>query len=136
MKYPSRKFALLTLAVIVATSLASDLTSPATHAATVANEEQVKLRVQENFGKLPRYFIENRGQMDGRVADYVQGQDKTVYFTAQGITYALSGKAAQSAAPPAPQSSPAVKRTAATPYAVTPLRFRGQQLASAKETKV
>ncbi len=34
--------------------------------------------------------------MDGRVADYVQGQDKMVYFTAQGITYSLSGKAAKS----------------------------------------
>jgi len=56
--------------------------------------------------------------------------------TAQGIPYSLSDMAAKSAVPPAPQSSPTVKRTAATPYAVTPLRFRGQQLARAKEVKL
>ncbi len=38
---------------------------------------------------MPVYFIPNRGQMDERVAYYVQGKDKTVYFTDEGVTFAL-----------------------------------------------
>ncbi len=68
-----------------------------TSTADAGNQPEQRARMQEAFGKMPLYFIENRGQMDGRVAYYVQGQDKTVYFTVQGITYALSGKAAKSA---------------------------------------
>lgn len=45
---------------------------------------------QEAFGQLPLYFVENRGQIDAPVSYYIQGQDKTVYFTSEGITYALS----------------------------------------------
>ncbi len=35
---------------------------------------------------MPLYFIENRGQLDSRVAYYVQGRDTTLYFTADGMT--------------------------------------------------
>jgi len=35
---------------------------------------------------MPLYFIENRGQLDSRVAYYVQGRDATLYFTAEGMT--------------------------------------------------
>jgi hypothetical protein len=35
---------------------------------------------------MPLYFIENRGQLDARVAYYVQGRDTTLYFTADGMT--------------------------------------------------
>ena len=40
-------------------------------------------------GKLPLYFVENRGQLDDRVAYYVQGRDTSVYFTGQGLTFAM-----------------------------------------------
>ena len=40
---------------------------------------------------LPLYFIENQGQLDQRVAYYVQGQDMSLYFTARGVTFAMSG---------------------------------------------
>jgi len=46
-------------------------------------------RVDADYGKIPLQFIPNRGQTDGRVAYYVQGQDKTIYFTAEGLTFAL-----------------------------------------------
>jgi len=49
-------------------------------------------RLNESFGKLPLYFVENRGQADGRVAFYIQGKDKTAYFTPDGVTFSLSGK--------------------------------------------
>ncbi len=39
---------------------------------------------------MPLYFIENRGQLDSRVAFYVQGRDTTLYFTAEGMTLVLT----------------------------------------------
>jgi hypothetical protein len=59
------------------------------------SEPQPHTRMQEAFGKMPLYFIENRGLMDARVAKDVQGQGKTMGFTAQGITSALSDKVAK-----------------------------------------
>ena len=107
MNLPSRKFVILALTVIVATSLifigrfktkppltttaqVSSVLNPISPASATANEEQVKLRVQENFGRMPLYFIENKGQLDDQVSFYVQGSNKTLYFTPQGITYALT----------------------------------------------
>lgn len=46
--------------------------------------------LQLEWGKLPLYFIPNQGQMDERVAFYVHGHDKTLYFTAEGVTLALA----------------------------------------------
>ena len=42
------------------------------------------------FGKMPVYFIPNQGQMEGSVDFYIQGNDKTVFFTPDGVTFALS----------------------------------------------
>jgi hypothetical protein len=39
---------------------------------------------------MPLYFIENRGQLDSRVVYYVQGRDTALYFTAEGMTLALT----------------------------------------------
>jgi len=39
-----------------------------------------------DFGRMPLYFIENRGQTDTRVAYYVQGVDKSLGFTSRGMT--------------------------------------------------
>jgi hypothetical protein len=47
--------------------------------------------VQAALLNLPLYFIENQGQVDQRVAYYVQGRDMNLYFTAQGVTFAMSG---------------------------------------------
>lgn len=46
----------------------------------------------EDFGRLPLYFVENRGQLDPSVAYSIQGRDQTVYFTSQGVTFSLAGK--------------------------------------------
>jgi hypothetical protein len=43
--------------------------------------------LDDSFGKLPLYFIENSGQKDSRVAYYVQGRDTTLYLTSQGLTF-------------------------------------------------
>src|SRR6266508_3915275 len=49
-----------------------------------------KTRVETLLGKLPLYFIENRGQEDPRVAYYVPGRDATVYLKPDGVTFALT----------------------------------------------
>jgi len=56
-----------------------------------SNTNQLK-----ELGELPLYFIENNGQLDSQVAYYVQGSDKAIYFTAQGITLALTDSEAGS----------------------------------------
>jgi len=55
------------------------------------------VQAQTDWGQMPLYFIANQGQLDARVAYYVQGRDKTLYFTPDGVTFALT-----SAQPPSP----------------------------------
>src|SRR5689334_20205570 len=43
--------------------------------------------IRAGLGQMPLHFIENNGQIDGPVAYYLQGQDKTLYFTPQGVTF-------------------------------------------------
>ena len=56
--------------------------------ATPANPSLLKA----TFGKLPIYFIENRGVYPDQVAYYIQGVEKTLYFTSKGVTFSLRGK--------------------------------------------
>src|SRR5262249_39577179 len=42
------------------------------------------------IGRMPLYFVENRGQLDSRVAYYIQGRDTALYFAADGLTLALT----------------------------------------------
>ncbi len=51
---------------------------------------QAAPRIQMDFGQMPLYFIENRGQLDSRVGYYVQGKDKTLYFETDGVTFVLT----------------------------------------------
>ncbi len=57
------------------------------------------LRIHHDFGKMPLYFIPNQGQMDARVAYYIQGRDKTICFTSEGLTYVLTERSAEEKAP-------------------------------------
>jgi len=52
------------------------------------------IKIDRDFGKMPLYFIPNQGQMDAQVAYYLQGKDKTIYFTSEGLTYVLSERSA------------------------------------------
>jgi len=49
------------------------------------------LQAKTDFGKMPVSFISNRGQLDERVDFYIPAQDKTIYFSAAGVTFALLG---------------------------------------------
>ena len=46
-------------------------------------------QILKAFGNLPIYFIENRRVYPEAVKLYVQGADKTLFFTRQGITFLL-----------------------------------------------
>ena len=52
-----------------------------------------------DFGRVPLYFIPNEGQLDGRVAFSIQGRDKMVYFTPEGLTVLLRKPDAEARAP-------------------------------------
>jgi len=55
------------------------------------NVESIKARVQESYGKLPLYFIQNDGQVDERVRFYEKGSGHCVFFTERGIYFSLVG---------------------------------------------
>jgi len=57
---------------------------------TASLPEKEAERARTLLDELPLYFIENRGQEDPRVAYYVQGRDVAVYYTADGVTFALT----------------------------------------------
>ena len=48
------------------------------------------LRTQPDFGKMAVDFIPNRGQLDERIAFYIQGTDKTIFFNSEGLTFVLT----------------------------------------------
>jgi len=47
---------------------------------------------EATFSQVPIYFIENRGVYPDEVAYYVEGADKTLFFTKSGITFRLKEK--------------------------------------------
>ncbi|MCP4541534.1 MAG: hypothetical protein GY832_30760 [Chloroflexi bacterium] len=59
-------------------------------APTEPSDHTTQSRFEESFGQLPLYFVENQGQLDKRVAYYIQGSDKTIYFTSEGVTFTLT----------------------------------------------
>ena len=54
-----------------------------------SGEHGQQQRLVEPYGQLPLYFIENQGQLDSQVSYYIQGRDKSIYFTPKGVTYVL-----------------------------------------------
>ncbi len=48
--------------------------------------------VKATLQQLPLSFIENKGQVDPKVAYYVQGSTTAIYFTPSGVTFSLSGE--------------------------------------------
>jgi hypothetical protein len=70
--------------------------------APTMDEAAVRARLEDSFGQMPLLFEENQGQWDEQVAYAIQGSDKTLYFTVEGVTFALTApviEEAQSAIP-------------------------------------
>ncbi|MEO8189255.1 MAG: hypothetical protein ABI682_02850 [Acidobacteriota bacterium] len=51
------------------------------------------VRLKNNYGQMPVYFLKNSGHLDSRVAYSVQGRDTSIYFEKTGVTFALREKA-------------------------------------------
>ena len=83
--------ALMLAALAILAALTAATGSGAQAATTVEADPQ--------WGQMPLYFIANQGQLDSPVAYYVQGSDKTLYFTPQGVTFALTDAASAGATP-------------------------------------
>ena len=66
------------------------LTASALTGQDAASKNPALLRAA--FDKLPMYFIENRGVYPDEVKYYIQGADKTLFFTKEGIVFRLNGK--------------------------------------------
>ena len=65
------------------------------------------LRAQLDLGKAPVNFIPNRGQTDEKFAYYVQGKDKAIGFSSDGVTFVLTGRKAGAIATQAGREMPA-----------------------------
>ena len=59
-------------------------------AAAVTEPAAGKVTREASYGALPLLFIPNEGQYDPRVAYAVQGRDKSIFFTNEGLTFVLS----------------------------------------------
>ncbi|MFN3531738.1 MAG: hypothetical protein ACK41Q_04375 [Candidatus Brocadia sp.] len=56
------------------------------------SDDARKAKLLEAYGKLPLYFIENKGQVDERVRFYEKGSGQSVFFTQDGVYVSLSKK--------------------------------------------
>jgi hypothetical protein len=59
--------------------------------ASAPDAPDAKATARATLMNLPLAFVENRGQLGGDAAYYVHGHDKSLYFTPEGITFALNG---------------------------------------------
>lgn len=56
------------------------------HAVTPGSE----VKAASDYGRMALYFVPNEGQVDSRVAYYVNGRDKSIYFRPDGLTFILN----------------------------------------------
>jgi hypothetical protein len=82
--------AVLTASLCFLTSSAGTPVVMGQHSFSASAPADGILHSQPDFGKMPVNFIPNRGQLDERVAYYVQGKDTTIYFSAEGMTFILA----------------------------------------------
>jgi len=56
---------------------------------SVPVEKELKVSIQENYGRLPLYFIENKGQINAKVKFYEKARGHTIYFAQDGVYLSL-----------------------------------------------
>ena len=85
----SSNFSCMAFLVILLFGL-SGLTVAASPAAPQSGQvTQENPQVVESYGKLPLYFIENKGQMDDKVKFYEKGAGHSTFFTKEGVLFSL-----------------------------------------------
>lgn len=92
MRKAARPFSLLALTLVLAMR---DLSAPAPAGHTSPATRKAEARLVDGFGRMPLYFVENRGQFDPRVAYAVHGRDTAIYFTKEGVTFSLTSPEAE-----------------------------------------
>lgn len=80
-------FRALFLLIITATAIMAYGTGPA-----MVHPEPTPRMVQRDtgYGNISIFFIPNQGQLDERVAYAIQGKDKSVYFSPEGLTFVFA----------------------------------------------
>jgi uncharacterized protein (TIGR03437 family) len=58
---------------------------------------QARQTAKHGFASMPLYFVENRGQVGEGPSYYIQGRNKTIYFSSTGVTFALNAPAGSDA---------------------------------------
>ena len=81
----------LVLVMLALTGAATSPSAPPRDNATIPQPRSSQAELADMWGKMPLYFVANQGQVDESVDFYVQGSDKTLYFTPEGVTFALTG---------------------------------------------
>src|SRR3990172_7475101 len=52
-------------------------------------DDAAKVQIEETYGKLPLYFIQNDGQVDEKVKFYEKGNGHSTFFTKEGVYITL-----------------------------------------------
>src|SRR3989338_8126602 len=88
-----------------------------------------KVKLSEDYGKLPLYFIKNTGQLDKKVRFYEKGSGHSTFFTKDGVYLSLTG--------PSSEERPVVSRDAKTPNpALTSEVIRLSLIGSSKTPRI
>ena len=101
--------------------------------------EPPKVQVQEPYGKLPLYFIQNDGQVDEKVKFYEKGSGHATYFTKEGVYITLvRGEKSDDRSKKLENTSPVIVKDEApkqSPSQIpSPLAGEGQGGGGTKET--
>jgi hypothetical protein len=95
-RWPSKiTIFIFALALVLLPLFSAEISGLFYQTALLAHQESMRSTASSPTDKklildnLPLYFVANQGQTDQAVSFYIQGRDKTIYFSPQGITYAL-----------------------------------------------
>lgn len=81
-------------------------------------DEATKAKIEENYGKLPLYFIQNDGQADEKVRFYERSIGHTTSFTPKGV-YLSFTPASQSPLSHESTESPSLNKSTQSPFSKT-----------------
>ncbi len=83
------------LALVLMPPLLASASTVEDSAASVPPSAEANLRTDMDWGKMPLYFLANGGRLDQAVSYYVDGKDKTLYFTSEGLTFTFASTSAE-----------------------------------------
>jgi len=89
--FPRQVGGILAVLVLIPGSIGT-LVRQAPPSLSAGGDRAAAVRPVGGFGRLPIRFTPNVGQVDRAVAYYIEGRDKTIYFTPDGLTFVLSGR--------------------------------------------